>query len=145
MIRKITIKICNDQISELKENQMVYLVQLIEQPILRIPIFNFPNLRCCKVFLFFVCKEICWYFLMYFGLNLKLLSCQYQSTLTCLIVLLLNKRAHPKGQLISKGNFCVLYSSKNELENDNFLPYLAYWGRNFRSFFGIIGKDKKPF
>ena len=27
-------------------------VQLIEQPILRIPNFNFPNLRCCKVFLF---------------------------------------------------------------------------------------------
>ena len=30
-----------------------YLVQLIEQPILQIPNFNFPNLRCCKVFLSF--------------------------------------------------------------------------------------------
>ena len=56
------------------------LVQLIEQPILRIPNFNFPNLRCCKVFLFFVCKELYWHFLMYFGLNLKLLSCQYLLT-----------------------------------------------------------------
>ena len=35
-----------------------YLVQLIEQPILRFPNFNFTNLRCCKVFLFFVCKEL---------------------------------------------------------------------------------------
>ena len=26
-----------------------YLVQLIEHPILRIPNFTFPNLRCCKV------------------------------------------------------------------------------------------------
>ena len=25
-----------------------YLVHLIKQPILRIPNFNFPNLRCCK-------------------------------------------------------------------------------------------------
>ena len=30
-----------------------YLVQLIEQPILRIPNFNFSNLRCCKVFFSF--------------------------------------------------------------------------------------------
>ena len=30
----------------------LYLVQLIEHPILRIPNFNFPNLRCCKVFFF---------------------------------------------------------------------------------------------
>jgi hypothetical protein len=30
-----------------------YLVQLIEHPILRIPNFNFPNLRCCKVFFSF--------------------------------------------------------------------------------------------
>ena len=29
-----------------------YLVQLIEHPILRIPNFNSPNLRCCKVFFF---------------------------------------------------------------------------------------------
>ena len=28
---------------------LYYLVQLIEHPILRIPNFNFPNLRCCKV------------------------------------------------------------------------------------------------
>ena len=27
---------------------IIYLVQLIEQPILRILNFNFPNLRCCK-------------------------------------------------------------------------------------------------
>ena len=33
--------------------QKYYLVQLIEQPILRIPNFNFPNLRCCKVFFSF--------------------------------------------------------------------------------------------
>ena len=30
---------------------IIYLVQLIEQPISRIPNFNFTNLRCCKVFL----------------------------------------------------------------------------------------------
>ena len=30
-------------------NKIFYLVQLIEHPILRIPNFNFPNLRCCKV------------------------------------------------------------------------------------------------
>ena len=30
-----------------------YLVQLIEHPILRIPNFNFPNLRRCKVFFSF--------------------------------------------------------------------------------------------
>ena len=29
-----------------------YLVQLIEHPILRIPNFNFANLRCSKVFVF---------------------------------------------------------------------------------------------
>ena len=34
-----------------------YLVQLIKQPILRIRNFNFPNLRCCKVFLFFLCVK----------------------------------------------------------------------------------------
>ena len=55
-------------------------VQLIEQPILPIPNFNFPNLRCYKVFLFFLCKELYWHFLMYFGLNLKLFSCQYLLT-----------------------------------------------------------------
>ena len=37
---------------------VVYLVQLIEQPILRIPNSTFPNFRCCKVFSFFVCKEL---------------------------------------------------------------------------------------
>ena len=30
-----------------------YLVQLNDHPILRIPNFNFPNLRCCKVFFSF--------------------------------------------------------------------------------------------
>ena len=30
-----------------------YLIQLIDQPILRIQSFKFPNLRCCIVFLFF--------------------------------------------------------------------------------------------
>ena len=30
-------------------NFTIYLFQLIEHPILRIPNFNFPNLRCCKV------------------------------------------------------------------------------------------------
>ena len=34
-------------------NKIFYLVQLIEHPILRIPNFNFPNLRCCKVFFSF--------------------------------------------------------------------------------------------
>ena len=29
-----------------------YLVQLIKHPMLRIPNFNFPNSRCCKVFFF---------------------------------------------------------------------------------------------
>ena len=42
--------------------------------------FQFPNLRCCKVFLFFVCKELYWHFLMYLGLNQNLLSCQYLVT-----------------------------------------------------------------
>jgi hypothetical protein len=36
----------------------LYLVQLIEQPILRIPNFNFPNLRCCKAFLFFCVQRV---------------------------------------------------------------------------------------
>ena len=31
----------------------LHLVQLIEHPILRIPNFNFPNLRCCKFFFLF--------------------------------------------------------------------------------------------
>ena len=31
----------------------LHFVQLIEHPILRIPNFNFPNLRCCKVFFLF--------------------------------------------------------------------------------------------
>ena len=30
--------------------RILYLVQLIEHPILPIPNFTFPNLRCCKVF-----------------------------------------------------------------------------------------------
>ena len=29
--------------------RIIYLVQLIEHPILQIPNFDFPNLRCCKV------------------------------------------------------------------------------------------------
>ena len=32
--------------------EVVYLVQLIKHPNLRIPNFNLPNLRCCKVFFF---------------------------------------------------------------------------------------------
>ena len=56
-----------------EEFAIFYLLQLIEQQILLIPNFNFPNLRCCKVFFFCVCKELYWHFLMYFGLNLKLL------------------------------------------------------------------------
>ena len=35
-------------------NKIFYLVQLIEHPILRIPNFNFPNVRCCKVFFFLI-------------------------------------------------------------------------------------------
>ena len=35
-----------------------YLVQLIKQPILQILNFDFPNVRCCKVFLSIVCKEL---------------------------------------------------------------------------------------
>ena len=60
---------------------IIYLVQLIEQPISRIPNFNFTNLRCCKVFLFCLCvKSYIGIFLAYFGLNLGLLSCQYLLT-----------------------------------------------------------------
>ena len=33
--------------------QIMHLLQLIKHPILRIPNFNFPNLRCCKVFFSF--------------------------------------------------------------------------------------------
>ena len=36
---------------------IIYLVQLIEQPILRIPNVNFPNLRCCKCFYLFNIKS----------------------------------------------------------------------------------------
>ena len=39
-----------------------YLVQLIKHPILQIPNFNFPNLRCCKVVLSF------WYITSYIGI-----------------------------------------------------------------------------
>ena len=45
------LSVCENMLSHL------YLVQLIKQPILRIPNFNFPNLRCCKVFWSFWYKE----------------------------------------------------------------------------------------
>ena len=50
-----------------------YLVQLIENPILCIPNFNFPNLRCCKVVLSYQYNELYWHFWVYFDINLKLL------------------------------------------------------------------------
>ena len=37
--------------------QVLFLVQLIEQPILRIPNFNFLDSSCCKVFLFIFCGK----------------------------------------------------------------------------------------
>ena len=43
----------------------VYLIQLMEHPILRIPNFNFSNLRCWN--------ELYWQFWVYFDINLKLL------------------------------------------------------------------------
>ena len=52
------------------------LVHFIEQLILRIPNFNFPNLRCCKVFLSFQYKELFWHFWVYYDVNLKLLPCK---------------------------------------------------------------------
>ena len=48
-----------------------------------------------------------------------------------------------KGQLISKGNFIVHNSPKNELENVNFCPSLL-GAETFRSFFGIIEKTEMP-
>ena len=52
-----------------------YLVQLIKHQILRIPDFNFPNLRCCKVFFFlFNITSNVGIFWVYFDINLKLLS-----------------------------------------------------------------------
>ena len=51
VMSKLSKSSLNWQISE--KDQQDYLVQLIEHPILRIPNFNFPNLRCCKVFLTF--------------------------------------------------------------------------------------------
>ena len=42
--------VMRDSANAIKGN---YLVQLIKNPILRIPNFNFPNLRCCNVFLSF--------------------------------------------------------------------------------------------
>ena len=41
-----------------------YSYQLIEHPILQIPNFNFPNLRCCELY---------WHVWVYFNINLKLL------------------------------------------------------------------------
>ena len=50
------------------------LVQLIEHPILWIPNFNFPNLRCRKVCVCVLYNELYWHFWVYFDINLKLLS-----------------------------------------------------------------------
>ena len=53
----------------------MYLVQLIEHPILRIPNFNFPNLRCCKLFFLFNIKSYIGIFgYTYLDINLKVLS-----------------------------------------------------------------------
>ena len=57
----------------LKRKSVYYLVQLIKHPILRIPNFNFPNLRCCKVFFFLFNIKIYWHIWVYFDINLKLL------------------------------------------------------------------------
>ena len=46
---------------------------LVEQPILRIPNFNFPNLKCCKVVFYFQYNEIYWHFWVYCDIDLKLL------------------------------------------------------------------------
>ena len=50
-----------------------HLVQLIKQPILRIPNSNFPNLSCCKVLFHLFNVEFYWYFWLYCDINLKLL------------------------------------------------------------------------
>ena len=42
--------------------------------------FQFPHFKVLQSVLFFVSKELYWHFLMYFGLDLKLLSCQYLLT-----------------------------------------------------------------
>jgi hypothetical protein len=48
------IKILENYVTVIKYfNKVYYHIQLIEQPILQILNVNFPNLRCCKVFLFF--------------------------------------------------------------------------------------------
>ena len=42
--------------------------------------FQFPQFKVLQSVFIFLCKELLWHFLMYFGLNLKLLSCQYLLT-----------------------------------------------------------------
>ena len=89
----------------LKRNiHLLCLVQLIKQSILRILNFNFSNLRCCKVFLSFLRKELYWHFRVYCGNNLKLLPGKntqqdiwqvllnsYLSLWICIILFILNK------------------------------------------------------
>ena len=58
----------------------IYLIQLIEHPILQIPNFNLPNLRCCKVFFLFNIKS-------YTGIHLHLVTSHLQSFLFCLIII----------------------------------------------------------
>ena len=52
-------------------NKYTYLIHLIKYPILQIPNFNFPNLRCWKVFFFL---SIIMSHIGIFDINLKLLS-----------------------------------------------------------------------
>ena len=63
----------NESAIKINLNQNYFLVQLIVHPILWIPNFNFPNLKCCKVFFLFNITRY-WHFWVYFDINIKLLS-----------------------------------------------------------------------
>ena len=63
----------------------LYLIQLIENPILWIPNFHFPNLRCCKVF---------WYF--------DITS--YIGIFRCILILIQNCYLEKRPQKVNKQN-----------------------------------------
>ena len=44
------------------------------------PKFQFSQFKVLQSVFIFLCKELYWHFLVYFGLSLKLLSCQYLQT-----------------------------------------------------------------
>ena len=107
-------------------------------------VMNFPwLLSFVKVFSKNTSDYIWYPFVIFHGFQVFFST--YLHTLLCTVMCKRNHQTYIlKGQLISKGNFCVFNSPKNQLENVNFCP--SQLGQKFFvRFLGELKKPKSPF